>query len=106
MRNGDRMHRSPLLPGVGQHGPLSVQTSWLLLPGVSPWVHHFAVHLCPLNVTDWPPVYAVPEFQANRPAQLPVPPVGPPPPQTPLSVQTPWLLLPGMSPWVHPLAVQ
>ena len=28
--------------------PLSAQTPWLLLPGTSPWVHHFAVHRCPL----------------------------------------------------------
>jgi hypothetical protein len=26
------------------HGPSSVQTSWPLSPGMSPWVHHFAVH--------------------------------------------------------------
>src|SRR5438552_16485063 len=90
---------------VVQQGPLSVHTFWLLLPGMSPWVHHLAVHLWPLYITDWPPLYAVPEFQANRPAQLPVPPPPPPPPHGPLAVHTPWLLLAGMAPWVHHLAV-
>src|SRR6266540_756611 len=48
-----------------QQGPLSVHTPWLLLPGVSPWVHHFAVHWCPLNETCWPPVYAVVGFHGG-----------------------------------------
>jgi hypothetical protein len=29
------------------HDPLSVQTPCELFPGMSPWVHHFAVHWCP-----------------------------------------------------------
>src|SRR2546430_2580331 len=86
-----------------QQAPLSVQTPWLLLPGVSPWVHHLAVHLWPVYITDWPPLYGVLELHGNRPAQLPVPP--PPPPHGPLSVQTPEVLLLGASPWVHHLAV-
>src|SRR5206468_10595335 len=45
--------------------PLSVQTPCELLPGVSPWVHHFAVHRWPLKETCCPPVYAVDEFQAG-----------------------------------------
>ena len=53
---------------------MSVHTPWLLLPGVSPWVHHFAVHWWPLKDTTEPPVYAVDGFHAGA-EQLPPPPV-------------------------------
>ncbi len=69
------MHWPPPPVGVGDgppplQAPLSVHTPWLLLPGMSPWVHHFAVHVCPLYETCWPPVYAVLAFQAGA-LQLP-----------------------------------
>jgi hypothetical protein len=40
----------------GPQGPLSVQTPCELLPGMSPWVHHFAVQLWPPYETTAPPL--------------------------------------------------
>ena len=42
-------------------------------PGVSPWVHHFAVHREPLYVAVIPAVYTVLEDQAATPAHEPDP---------------------------------
>ena len=87
--------------------PLSAHTSWPLLPGTSPWVHHFAVHLWLLKETTEPPTYAVVAFHAGA-VHLPGDGGGEdgPPLHAPWSAHTPWLLLPGVSPWVHHFAFQ
>ena len=58
-----------------EQAPLSVHTPCELLPGVSPWVHHFAVQVWPLYETTAPPLYAVVADHAAA-VHEPVPPDG------------------------------
>src|SRR5262249_61048910 len=48
---------------VGTHVPWSTQT-WAL-PGVSPWVHHCAFQVWPLDETESPPLYCLAASQAG-----------------------------------------
>src|SRR5213078_2077854 len=54
-RKGPGVSPDPFRPAETQQVPLSAHTSWPLLPGTSPWVHHFAVHLWPPKETTEPP---------------------------------------------------
>ena len=57
--------------GVPAQAPWSAQTA--ALPGVSPWVHHFALQVCPAYETVAPPEYAV---AADHAGAVQVPPPG------------------------------